>query len=235
MISQLNDSITDSMEVAFSGLSPEKLLRWTSEEFGDALAVSTSFGIQSAVTLHLATKVIPDIQVIWVDTGYLPKETYAYATTLTKHLNLNLKVYEAKLSPAEMEQKYGKLWESDKVEDLDLYDTIRKVEPMERALTELKIRGWVSGLRADQTEFRRKLPPVKKSGSRFRIYPILDWTNRDIYHYMTNAGLPQHPLFEKGYVTVGDAHSSRPLTSDDVLERDTRFRGRKQECGLHTA
>ncbi len=233
MFQTLEGTITDSMETQFSGLSPQQLLRWAHAEFGDQLAMSTSFGIQSAVTLHLATQVIPDLKVIWVDTGYLPDETYAYATTLAKKLNLNLHVYESPLSPAEMEKQHGRLWERDNVEDLNLYDQIRKVEPMQRALDELNVRGWISGLRSQQTEHRKSLPPIKRKGSRYRIYPILEWTNRDTYAYMEKHGLPQHPLFEKGYATVGDAHSSRPMSAEDENARDTRFRGKKQECGLH--
>ncbi len=229
----LEGSLTGSMEAEFAGLSPQELLHWSSGEFADGLAMSTSFGIQSAVTLHLATRINPDLKVIWVDTGYLPEETYAYATTLTRMMSLNLHIYESPLSPAEMEAQHGRLWESKNVEDLDLYDQIRKVEPMQRALEELKVRGWISGLRAHQTEHRKHLPPVKRIGKRYRIYPILKWTNRDAYHYMKKHRLPQHPLFAKGYVTVGDAHSSRPLTADDIDERDTRFGGMKQECGLH--
>lgn len=233
MNSMLNGSLTGSIESQFSGLSPAQLLRLSDERFGPRLAMSTSFGIQSAVTLHLATRIIPDIKVIWVDTGYLPDETYAYATTLAKLLDLNLHMYESALSPGQMEQKHGRLWESDDVKNLNLYDQIRKVEPMNRALDELGILGWISGLRSQQTDFRKNLPQIKQSGNRLRLYPILDWTNRDVYHYMKEHRLPQHPLFEKGYATVGDAHSSRPMSADDSSERDTRFRGVKQECGLH--
>jgi len=230
----LDGSVTESFEAKFIGLSAENLLRWATDEFGDSLAVSTSFGIQSSVTLHLAKAIKPDIKVIWIDTGYFPEETYAYATTLAKRLNLNLHVYKASLSPSEMESKYGRLWESDNVNDSNLYDQIRKVEPMQKALDDLNVRGWVSGLRSAQTDFRKRLPPLKRSGSRYRIYPILDWNSRGIYHYMQDNDLPHHPLFAQGYVTVGDAHSSRPLSATDDNERDTRFGGKKQECGLHT-
>ncbi|MEM6471018.1 MAG: phosphoadenylyl-sulfate reductase [Planctomycetota bacterium] len=229
----ITDSITESFEDKFVGLSAEKLLDWAIDEFGDSLAVSTSFGIQSAVTLHLATSLKPDLKVIWVDTGYLPAETHAYAEELTRRLNLNLHVYRSPINPPEFESRFGRLWESVDVEDLNLYDQIRKVEPMQRALEELNVRGWVSGLRASQTDFRKRLPPLKRTGSRYRVYPILDWSNRDTYYYMEQHQLPQHPLFAKGYATVGDIHSSRPLTENDEDERDTRFRGLKQECGLH--
>lgn len=234
MTSLLTASPSDSFESKFFGLAADELLRWAASEFGDSLAVSTSFGIQSAVTLRLATWVKPGINVIWVDTGYLPEETHEYASVLTRQLDLNLHVYKSPLSPAEMESRYGRLWESNRVEDLDLYDRIRKVEPMQSALDELNVFGWVSGLRSTQTDFRNGLRPVERTDGRYRIYPILEWTNRDIYHFMQDNRLPQHPLFDQGYVTVGDAHSSRPLQVDDADERDTRFRGMKQECGLHT-
>lgn len=214
--------------------SAELLLRWARRRFGDQLAMSSSFGIQAAVTLHLATRIIPEINVVWVDTGYLPPETYEYATTLTRLLDLNIHRYKSSVSPSEMESQYGRLWESENTEDLDLYDKIRKVEPMKRALKELDVKGWISGLRSQQTDFRKGLATIRKKGDRFCIYPILNWTTRDTFYYMQQHGLPQHPLFYKGYATVGDAHSSRPMTAGDTDERDTRFRGRKQECGLHT-
>ena len=119
--------------------------------------MTTSFGIQSAVMLHLVTSVNPNIPVIWVDTGYLPEETYRFADELTKRLNLNLKIYQSAISPARMESSYGKLWETGNVEDLNLYDQIRKVEPMKRALEETGAKAWLSGLRSEQTKFRRTL------------------------------------------------------------------------------
>lgn len=231
--STLTNPLTESFEDRFIGLSADRLMQWAVDEFDDALAVSTSFGIQSSVTLHLATSINPAIKVIWVDTGYLPPETYAYARTLTEHLGLNLHVYRSVMNPNDMEAKHGRLWESENIDDLHLYDQIRKVEPMNRALDELRVRGWVSGLRAAQTDYRKRLPPLKRTGNRYRIYPILEWSNRDTFYYMQENDLPQHPLFAQGYATVGDAHSSRPLGADDASERDTRFRGLKQECGLH--
>jgi len=114
------------------------LVEWSVETFGDGLVMSTSFGIQAAVMLHLVTQVKPKIPVIWVDTGYLPAETYKFAKNLTKRLKLNLKIYQSPFSPARMEALFGKLWEQDDVESLNRYDQIRKVEPMQRALEELE-------------------------------------------------------------------------------------------------
>lgn len=210
-----------------------ELVQWANQTFGEGLVLSTSFGIQSAVMLHLVTQVVPEISVIWVDTGYLPTETYQFAEELTERLHLNLKVYQSPISPARMEAIYGRLWEQQDVEALNRYDQIRKVEPMKRALKELGATAWLAGLRADQTKHRQTLRRVDQQSGTYKIHPILSWNARDIYQYLTAHDLPYHPYFDLGYTTVGDRHSSRPLMATDEHERDTRFQGLKQECGLH--
>ena len=211
----------------------QQVVEWAADTFGEGLVMSTSFGIQAAVMLHLVTQVVPDVPVIWIDTGYLPAETYRFADELSDRLKLNLKVYQSPLSPARMEALYGKLWNQHDVDALNRYDFIRKVEPMQRALKELQATAWLAGLRRQQTEHRQALPKVELQGEQYKIYPILTWNSRDIYHYLTAHDLPYHPYFDKGYVTVGDWHSSRPVMAGDDSERDSRFHGLKQECGLH--
>jgi phosphoadenosine phosphosulfate reductase len=211
----------------------EQIVEWADQTFGEGLVMSTSFGIQAAVMLHLVTRIVPQIPVIWIDTGYLPPETYRFADQLTQRLDLNLKVYQSSLSPARMEALYGQLWQQQDLEALNRYDQIRKVEPMQRALQELKAIAWLAGLRRDQTAHRQSLQPLVKQGQRYKVLPILDWNAKDIYQYLTAHDLPYHPFFDQGYVSIGDWHSSRPLTADDNNERDTRFHGLKQECGLH--
>ena len=211
----------------------QKLVQWSADTFGSGLVMSTSFGIQAAVMLHLVTSVVPDIPVIWVDTGYLPAETYKFAEELTQKLQLNLKVYQSPLSPARMEALEGKLWEHNDVEAFNRYDYIRKVEPMQRALQELNATAWLAGLRREQTQHRQGLDRISKQEDIYKIHPILFWNSRDVYQYLTAHDLPYHPYFDLGYVSVGDWHSSRPLMADDTDGRNTRFRGLKQECGLH--
>ena len=223
----------DTVNQELANVKGSELVQWGYDTFGDRMVMSTSFGIQSAVMLHLVTTIIPNIPVIWVDTGYLPTETYHFAEQLTERLQLNLKVYQSPLSPARMEALHGKLWEKDDVEALNLYDYIRKVEPMQRALKELNAVAWLAGLRSNQTQHRQTLKKVDLQQDIYKLYPILDWHSRDIYQYLTTHDLPYHPYFDLGYVSVGDWHSSRPLTADDDNERDTRFNGLKQECGLH--
>lgn len=207
-------------------------IRWAAETFSDGLVLTTSFGAQSAVMLHLAASVVPDIPVIWVDTGYNFKETYQFADDLTDRLKLNLKVYQSPLSPAHMEARLGKLWEMGE-EALNQYDLIRKVEPMERALRELHVTAWLAGLRRQQTDFRANLPRVEqRSDGLFKIYPILHWTSKQVHDYLKQHDLPYHPLFDKGYASIGDWHSTHSI-ADGQSERAGRFRGLKQECGIH--
>jgi len=223
----------DSANQQLSQIPAIQIVQWAKNAFGSGLVMSTSFGIQAAVMLHLATEVIPDIPVIWIDTGYLPPETYQFAEKLTQRLQLNLKVYQSPISPAHMEAIYGRLWEKHDLASLNLYDQIRKVEPMQRALEELGATAWLAGLRKDQTEHRKNLDFVAMQGKYYKIHPILTWSSRDVYQYLTTYDLPYHPFFDLGYVSVGDWHSSRPLLADDQNERNTRFHGVKQECGLH--
>ena len=157
-------SATDSAEM--EKLSAAALMEWAADRFGDSLVVTTSFGIQSAVTLRLATQVLPNVRVIWVDTGYLPAETYRYAEQLRSLLKLNLHVYQSDMSPARMEAVHGRLWETGDVADYQRYDDLRKVEPLQRAWRELKPQAWVSGLRSEQTRLRQSMQRVSFDGYR---------------------------------------------------------------------
>jgi phosphoadenosine phosphosulfate reductase len=222
---------------ALEPMTAEARLRWAWETFGEGLALTTSFGIQSAVLLHMVSRQGGDlggvaIPVFWVDTGYLPAETYRYAEQLQDLLHLDLKVVQAQLSPARMEALHGRLWETGRLEDLELYNRIRKVEPLDLALRQQGVRCWASGVRGSQTDHRRSMQALDSVRGLWTLRPLLSWTTRDVYYYMQNHGLPSHPLFEQGYSTVGDWHTSAP-DGGDASGRATRFGGLKQECGIH--
>jgi len=212
-------------------VSAEERVRWALERFRPEIMLSTSFGAQSAVSLHLVTQQWPEIPVVLVDTGYLFPETYQFADELTRRLNLNLKVYRSPLSPAWQESRFGKLWEHG-VEGIEQYNTMNKVEPMQRAIRELGARGWITGVRRQQAKSRAEMSVLQWQNGIVKIQPIIDWTDRMVFEYLTKHDLPYHPLWEKGYVSVGDVHTTRPLTGD-MTEEETRFFGLKRECGLH--
>lgn len=213
------------------GASAAERIRWAMGAFGDEVVLSTSFGIQSAVMLHLVTQIRPEVPVIFVDTGYLFPETYRFAEELTERFNLNLKVYGPQWTAARQEAIHGKRWEQG-LEGLEAYNRDNKVEPMNRALQELGARAWISGLRRVQASSRSQLKVVQVQKRTTKIHPIVDWSEKEVYEYMQAHKLPFHPLWEKGYVSVGDWHSTAPLGAGMEAE-DTRFGGLKRECGLH--
>lgn len=206
-------------------------VKWAVEHLENELVLSSSFGIQAAVCLHLVTSVKADTPIILTDTGYLFPETYQFIDKLTKQLNLNLKIYSAKQSTAWQENRHGKLWEQG-IDGITKYNTINKVEPMKRALKELNAKTWLSGLRRDQSSTRGNLPVLSIQNGCFKFLPIIDWTNKDVFYYLKENGLEYHPLWDQGYVSVGDVQTSRPLEVG-MSEEDTRFFGLKRECGLH--
>lgn len=222
----------EAANAELEGVSALERVAWAQRMFGSGLVMSTSFGIQSAVLLHLASRVNPRVPVVFIDTGYLFPETYRFAVELEQKLGLNVKKYQGLISPAEQEALYGRLWESGRVEDLEKYNFIRKVEPMDRALKELKATGWMAGLRRTQAQSRKDLPIVQRQNRIVKVHPIIDWSDRDIYNYLQEHGLPYHPLWDEGYVSVGDVHSTTRLADASSAEA-TRFNGLKRECGLH--
>lgn len=193
--------------------------------------LSSSFGAQAAVALHLVTQVSPGVPVILVDTGYLFPETYRFVDELTMRLKLNLHVAHPAVSAAWIEARHGRLWENG-VDGLDQYGRIAKVEPMRRKLAELGAGTWISGLRRAQSSSRADVPLLALNEGRFKLHPIADWTDRDVGRYLKQHALPYHPLWEKGYVSIGDWHTTRSLAEAGSIE-GTRFFGLKRECGLH--
>ena len=211
-------------------LTAAERVRWALQNLPLNPMLSSSFGIQAAVMLHLVSTQQPDIPVVLTDTGYLFPETYQFIDELTDKLKLNLKVYRAALSPTWQEARFGKLWQS--ADGIKQYNQLNKVEPMQRALTDLKVGSWFTGLRRSQSSTRADKDIIEISRGVVKVQPIIDWSNKDVFYYLKEHGLSYHPLWEQGYVSVGDTHSTRKLELG-MSEEDTRFNGFGRECGLH--
>lgn len=223
-----------SIELANSKLesmSSVQRIEWALDNLPKNFALSSSFGIQSAVSLHMVTKVYPEIPVIVIDTGYLFPETYQFIELLTDKLKLNLKVYSAQKSSAWQEATLGKLWQQGE-QALTEYNQRNKVLPMELGLQELGINAYFAGIMRSQSSSRTNIPALQKIRGRLKVHPIIDWNKRMVHQYLAKYKLPYHPLWDKGYVSVGDVHSTSPLLAG-MSEEETRFGGVKRECGLH--
>lgn len=205
-------------------------IRLLYEKLGDHLVATTSFGLQSAVMLHLIHENAPKIPVVFIDTGFLFPETYQYAEELGKRLELDLRIYQPTVSAARIQALWGNLWEGDK-EAQDRYAMLTKIEPMNRALRDLGADVWLSGLRRSQSKTRVDRPFVEQQKKTLKAYPILDWADAQVDLYLHQNQLPRHPLADQGYQTMGDWHSTRPVLNGDA--EASRFNGEKYECGLH--
>lgn len=212
-------------------LDAEQRVAWALADLPGQHALSSSFGAQAAVALHLITRQQPDIAVILIDTGYLFPETHRFADDLRERLALNLKVYRSALSPADQEAHEGRLWEKG-LAGIERYNRLRKVEPMQHALDELGVRTWFAGLRRDQSCSRAATPILQLRNQRWKFHPLADWNDRDIWIYLQRHSLPYHPLWHEGYVSIGDIHTTQRWRPG-MREEDTRFFGLKRECGLH--
>ncbi|MEM1436533.1 MAG: phosphoadenylyl-sulfate reductase [Pseudomonadota bacterium] len=212
-------------------LPAEERVRVALERLPGQHLLTSSFGAQAAVSLHMLTRQQPDLPVVLLDTGYLFPETYAFVERLTEQLDLNLKTYRSHRSPQEQEAADGRRWELG-FDGLEAYNFENKIEPMRRALDELEVGTWFTGLRRDQASTRADTPFVQVTGDRYKVAPLADWTDRDIFRYLKRHNLPYHPLWDQGYVSIGDVHSTRTLAEAGTAEL-TRFGGLKRECGLH--
>ena len=213
------------------GRTAYERVEWALGHLAGEHALSSSFGAQAAVSLHLATRVRADLPVILVDTGYLFPDTYRFVDELTERLSLNLRVYRPQMGIAWMEARFGRLWEQG-LEGIERYNRIRKVEPMQRALRELGVRTWVAGLRRSQSSSRANVEFLELRDGRWKLHPSADWSDRDVWQYLQQHDLPYHPLWHEGYVSIGDVHTTRRL-EPGMSQEDTRFFGLKRECGLH--
>jgi phosphoadenosine phosphosulfate reductase len=221
----------DAINARLADASPERILEWARETFGDRLVLTSSFGAESAVMLHLASQVIPTVPVVFLDTGYLFPETYRFAEELTQRFQLDVRVYSPKITAARQEALYGKLWEGNE-EQQAMYQQLNKVEPMDRAIRELGAKAWVAGLRGKQNAFRAGLRAVELQGTVYKVHPILGWNEEQIHHYLRSHDLPYHPLYRRGYRSIGDAHSTFP-TQEGEDARAGRRLGVHSECGIH--
>ncbi len=171
--------------------APREIIQWAFAR-AQAPVISTNFRPHSAVLLHLVTQVRPEIPVIWVDSGYNTPATYRFAAVLNAQLRLNLQVYTPRVSAARRLAVMGGVPGLDESSHERFTQEV-KLEPFERAFRELQPDLWFTGIRADQTAFRKSLGVVSNGvlGS-LKIAPLYHWTEVDLENYLYEFGLPDN-------------------------------------------
>jgi phosphoadenosine phosphosulfate reductase len=194
--------------------------------------ITCSFQAEDMIVLQLLQKRLPEIPVLFLDTGYHFPETYAYRDRMTKAWNLNLQNLAAKQSVSEQEAQFGILNRTDPGRCCHL----RKVEPLFAALRDFDV--WFTGLRREQSPTRKNLKITEQhqlpNGKKLlKVNPLAAWTWDQVWKYTTDHAIDRLPLYDFGYLSIG----CEPCTAIPEAGADTRsgrWGGRKLECGIHT-
>jgi phosphoadenosine phosphosulfate reductase len=215
---------------------PPKIVAFAAERFGDELVMSSSFGAESAVLIHMATRVQPDIKIIVVDTGYLFPETHQFLQDLRHRFDLNIWTYRTRNDPIAYLRDAGEADPSVR-SNIEGCCAANKNEPFDRAMRELQPKAWLRGIRRNQadTRARKQIVELSRRYGCYAISPLLPWGPREIFRYMKQHDLPYHPLYEKGYASIGcnPLSCTRPIQLGED-PRAGRWSGTdKLECGLH--
>jgi phosphoadenosine phosphosulfate reductase len=222
----------EKLNESFEGRKPEEIIAWAVKEFSPRVAMTSSFGPESGVLLHMVSRIDPTVPVLFLETGYHFPETLEYRDRLAALFGLK-QVVDLKGDPEKrrrlVEENAGVPYEKNP----DMCCQINKVEPLDQAIKGYE--AWMSGIRRHQTDFRKSIRIVEEyEGAIYKISPLANLTSRDAWWYLKEHNIPQHPLYEKGYLSIGCWPCTRPIQSGDD-ERSGRWAGKsKTECGIHT-
>ena len=188
-------------------LSPEERLAFAVQAYGEALLFTSSFGAGSGVLLHMWSRVARDLPVIFLDTGFLFDETIAYRDRLTEKLGLKVEIVRPAVAAADFVVEHGA---DIYLRDPDFCCATNKVAPLAPYLA--KARGWVSGLRRDQSKTRADTPILLATEEGpVKVHPLATMTAADVDAYMDRHGIPEHPLKARRYLSIGCAPCTRPV------------------------
>jgi len=212
-------------------LATERLIRRELTQARGDVCVTNSFQAEDMVVLHMVRQSLPDVPVIFLDTGYHFAEVYEYRDRMAHAWSMNLINLLPELTVPEQEAQFGILNQTDPSRCCGL----RKVKPLFAALDRYEI--WFTGLRREQAKSRAALQPVEDfalptARTIRKISPLTEWSAKDVWGYARQHDIPLLSLYDKGYSSIGcEPCTSLPVDPDDP--RSGRWGGQKQECGIH--
>ena len=223
-------SLTLRLDAELRRAHPRTILESAVESFGDKLALVSSFGAESAVLLHLAAQVKPDIAVLFLDTGMLFGQTLDFRRQLADRLGLtNVRDLRPAYQDLATGDPQAKLWET----DTDACCHIRKVLPLDLALGEFD--AWITGRKRFHGGDRMNLAVVEETEGKLKFNPLANWGKADLDAYMAEHDLPSHPLVAQGFPSIGCWPCTQPAAEGEDA-RAGRWKGLdKSECGIHLA
>lgn len=208
---------------------PLMILRWAVEQFGNKLAVVTSFQATGMVTLHMMKQLTDALQVLTLDTGLLFPTTYQFITEVEQALAISVQLIRTDLSLPQQAREYGSLlWETNPNQCCHL----RKTIPLHDSLRHYD--AWITGIRRDQSPSRAQTPVVSwdERNELIKLAPFVTWTEEMIWAYIESYELPTNPLHQQEYPSIGCYTCTLSAQGND--RRGGRWAGKaKMECGIH--
>lgn len=202
-------------------LTATERIEWAARMFTTSLYAMTSAGVDSVLMMDHISKTKLKIPFIHINTGFLHDETLEFRNYIMEFYGF--KFYEYGPTAKQIKEiNASKLWAT----DLDDYEIITKMEPLQRAIKDLNVRVLLTGIRGDQTRNRAGLNVISKGkDGELRINPFIDWASSKVDSYINENSLPRNPLFYKGFGSIGDIHTTIPGKGRNGRE--------VMECGLH--
>ena len=226
----------DEINQEFEGKSPQEILKWVFNTFGEKVVLASSLGLEDQFLTHMSVDIFPKVHVFFLDTGRLNQETYDVLAESIEKYKIKYDIYFPKAE--EVERFQGDFGPNAFYQSLELRHRccqIRKIEPLQRALKNYS--AWITGLRRQQsvTRINTRIIEWDEINNLIKINPLIDCCVLDVTDYLSNNDVPYNKLFDQGYTSIGCAPCTRPIK----LGEDRRA-GRwwwetpeKRECGLH--
>jgi phosphoadenosine phosphosulfate reductase len=216
---------------ALEALIAQELAAFPASDQAQDIVVTCSFQAEDMIVLDIVRQHLPNVPVVFLDTGYHFAEVYEYRDRIARDWSLNLINLLPEITVAEQESQFGILNQTDPSRCCG----IRKVKPLFGVLENYKL--WFTGMRREQAKTRAAMQLIESfklpTGTQIRkISPLADWTARDVWAYAGQHNIPLLSLYDKGYSSIGcEPCTSLPLDPNDP--RSGRWGGQKQECGIH--
>jgi phosphoadenosine phosphosulfate reductase len=218
------------VQAAAEAWSPEQVLQWSFDTFGEGVAISSAFGAEGMVLIDIASHVSPNFRLFTLDTEFLFPETYNLMDQVEQKYGITIERVFPLNSPEEQERAYGTaLWQSNP----DQCCNLRKVEPLRRKLSELQ--AWITSIRRDQTSFRARAGKVEwdEKFGLVKVNPIADWNSKQVWQYIREHDVPFNALHERNYPSIGCTHCTRAVRPGEDPRAGRWAGSSKTECGLH--
>ena len=216
-------------------LSAHDLLDWAFTTFRDRFAIASSFQKEELVLIHMASRITSHFRVFTLDTGRLHEETYQMMEQVRQRYGVSIEsVFPDRTEIEVMVAQHGPNLFYSSIEARHMCCDARKTRPLGRKLRELQ--AWATGLRREQSATRANLPKVEEAEGLVKLNPLVDWTASQVEGYTREHSLPVHPLYARGYASIGCAPCTRAIRPGED-ERAGRWwweQGQK-ECGIHFA